>query len=99
MLKLGALITGSKAGYEDGRFDKARFSDEAGMFWCFLPDGNLAVCDDNRIRMVDFKQKRVSTLAGCGEEDWLDGPADKAKFNSPQGLAADEKGNLYVSEF
>src|SRR5262249_1111061 len=39
---------------------------------------------------------RVETLAGTGTPGSQDGPADQATFNNPQGIALDNRGNLWV---
>src|SRR5690606_21165055 len=61
---------------------------------------NLFVSDhrNNRIRKIS-PDGVVSTLAGSGEAGILDGAAMEAKFNGPTGIAVDQEGNVYVSEY
>ena len=40
----------------------------------------------------------VSTFAGSGVANWLDGTGVEAGFNSPNAIAIDESGNLYVAD-
>ena len=61
--------------------------------------GNLFISDqDNHVvRMVDITGK-ITTIAGTGVAGNLGdgGPALSAQLNSPQGLAVDRMGNVYV---
>ncbi|HEV8130550.1 MAG TPA: IPT/TIG domain-containing protein [Acidobacteriota bacterium] len=58
----------------------------------FVSDGaNHAV---RRVRPGD--PGRVETLAGNGQPGAADGPPRQASFNSPQGIALDQRGNLWV---
>jgi sugar lactone lactonase YvrE len=50
------------------------------------------------VRQIDRGLPSVSTLAGTGRPGILDGPADRAEFEGPNGLAYDAKGNLYVAD-
>ena len=66
------------------------------------PDGALYFCDlDNqRIRRVDPKTKRVTTIAGNGEKGYAGdgGPALQASLNMPHEIQFDRAGNLYIAE-
>jgi len=59
--------------------------------------GNIYFSDAqyNRIRKIT-PDGTVSTFAGSGRAGLYDGKADIAEFNSPAGLAFDNKNNLYV---
>jgi hypothetical protein len=62
--------------------------------------GNAYVADtnDNTIRRVT-PAGQVSTFAGfAGVFGSADGPAAQASFNSPQGVATDSSGNVYVAD-
>lgn len=41
----------------------------------------------------------VSKLSGSGRSGAINGDANTSSFNSPQGLAADAQGNIYVADF
>jgi SGNH hydrolase-like domain, acetyltransferase AlgX/NHL repeat len=43
-------------------------------------------------------QPVVTTLAGTGDPGIADGPADRAEFEGPNGIAYDPQGNLYVAD-
>lgn len=66
------------------------------------PDGALYFCDlDNqRIRRLDLKTKRVTTVAGNGQKGYSGdgGPAVDASLNMPHELRFDTAGNIYVAE-
>ncbi len=65
-------------------------------------DGNLYIADssNNRIRMVDADTNFISTVAGDGTAGFGgDGAAaDMAQLNSPNGVAVDWDGNLYIAD-
>jgi DNA-binding beta-propeller fold protein YncE len=63
--------------------------------------GSIYICDasNQRVRAVDLATRLVSTVAGTGDAGYAGdgGPATRACFNSPFGLACDGT-NLYVSD-
>src|SRR6266404_8360777 len=52
---------------------------------------------NNRVRRI-ASDGTVSTLAGDGTAGFQDGPGSQARFNAPQGIAADNLGNIYVAD-
>ena len=66
------------------------------------PDGALYFCDlDNqRIRRMDLKTKRLTTIAGNGQKGYAGdgGPAVDASLNMPHELRFDSKGDIYIAE-
>ena len=63
-------------------------------------DGNVLVADSENhcIRKV-APDGTVSTLSGAPDSAGdLDGPADEALFDSPQGVAVDVEGNVFVAD-
>ena len=63
-------------------------------------DGNLYISTDNRVRMVDFATGVITTLAGTGSPGFGgDGePAIEARLKSPEGLALDGDGNIFIAD-
>jgi sugar lactone lactonase YvrE len=64
--------------------------------------GNLFIADtaNHRVRRVDRVTGTIQTIAGMGHPgfDGDDGPAVAALINSPQGLALDGDGSLYIAD-
>ncbi|MFY9555076.1 MAG: SMP-30/gluconolactonase/LRE family protein [Blastocatellia bacterium] len=86
-------------GFADGSADNARFNTPTAL--ALSNDGGLlfvADTNNNRVRKVDLATGRVSTLAGGGSGDIVDGPGGEARFFRPIGLALDSDGTLYVAE-
>ena len=64
-------------------------------------DGTLFVADHGAqvVFRIDPASQRGTVVAGKPNTPGIiDGPADKARFNGPQSLAADGLGNLYVAD-
>src|SRR6185369_5925960 len=61
--------------------------------------GNLFVAETgaNAIRKIS-PDGAVTTLAGDGVAGFGDGPAKRARFNGPIGVAVDDKGQVYVAD-
>jgi sugar lactone lactonase YvrE len=89
------LIGTGAPGYSD-----AQVSNPYGM--AMGPDGGLYFCDlDNqRIRRLDLKTKRLTTIAGNGQRAYSGdgGPALEASLNMPHEVRFDAKGDIYVAE-
>ncbi|MFI5141167.1 MAG: hypothetical protein ACHQII_02320, partial [Bacteroidia bacterium] len=62
--------------------------------------GNLFVTDgyNNIIRKIVLSTGVVSTLAGSSGAGSVNGTGTAAQFNTPDGIACDGNGNLYVTE-
>src|SRR5687767_14574318 len=65
-------------------------------------DGALYFCDlDNqRVRRLDLKTRRTTTIAGNGRRAYSGdgGPAAAASVNMPHEIQFDSTGNLYIAE-
>ncbi len=85
------------SGFADGNGAEAQFDRPYGMV--VLPDGDVLVADlnNNRIRKIT-EAGEVSTYAGDGYPDMIDGDLADARFNQPKDLAIDENGNVFVSD-
>lgn len=100
--------------FQDGDLQAARFNEPNGLAIDGL--GNLVVSDsgNQRIRYIDLKQGKVTTLAGSGLSegssalydkndlyaagDYADGDALQARFNFPMGIALTEEGGIVIAD-
>ncbi len=67
----------------------------------FDPAGNMYIADtnNNRIRKVAAGTGIITTIAGTGASGYNgDGPAIGANLSSPEGVAADAAGNVYIAD-
>ena len=85
---------GDGDGFQEGVTGDALFRSPTGV--AVAPSGDLIVSDseNNAIRKISVGQ--VSTVAGCREEGFRDGPAAQAMFNCPTALVCDQQGSIYV---
>jgi serine/threonine-protein kinase len=85
-------------GFADGRADVAQFGEEtAGI--TSDDQGNIYISDfDNkRIRRIS-RAGQVTTIAGNGNDGFVDGNSNIAQFSSPSGIVVDNEGNLFVAD-
>ncbi len=64
-------------------------------------EGNIIIGDwhNGAVRKLDLVANYLSTIAGTGIEDNLDGPAHQAAFVRPGGVAVNSRGEIYVSDY
>lgn len=93
---VNTLAGNGTPGIVDATGTDARFNLPAGT--AFDPFGNLYVADqnNNRIRKIS-PGGAVNTFAGS-IRGFADGFGFSARFNAPTGVAADEVGNVYVTD-
>ena len=64
--------------------------------------GNLLIADTNnhRVRKINLTTGEITTIAGIGTAGFTgDGePAARTKLNFPNGLALDDRGNIFISD-
>ena len=87
-------------GKEDGAALNATFSGPAGVAVYFTGGADtvyVADTDNNLIRKIDSAGV-VSTFAGSGSRGDTDAVGTFASFNSPQGVAVDKNGDIYVAD-
>ena len=86
------------SGTADGTGAAARFNAPEGI--AVDTAGNLYVADGTTIRKITTPGGVVTTLAGTpGVPGSMDGIGAAALFYSPQGLATDRNGNVFVADY
>jgi len=87
-----------RSGLQDGAGSAALFSLVSGVAVDGAGNVYAADTDNNTIRKVTLKGV-VTTLAGLpGHTAKADGTGSAVRFMSPQGIAADQAGNIYVAD-
>jgi sugar lactone lactonase YvrE len=94
---VSTLAGAGSAGFNNGIGNAASFFLPTGV--ALDASGNVYVADagNNVIRQIS-PAGVVTTLAGTGASGNTDGSSTTATFNSPQGLAVDPRGNVYVAD-
>jgi hypothetical protein len=88
------------AGFTDGPANVATFSDPRGL--AVDGQGNIYVADQNKaasiyaIRVVNQLGAVTTLIKGTSNSGVINGPAATASVNSPNGLAFDASGSLYI---
>jgi sugar lactone lactonase YvrE len=94
-----ATLAGNKAGFFDG--PDGATSLFYGPAAVAFRQGVVYVADGHRIRKVAAVNGATTTLAGNGVAGFFDGTGGAngtTQFNSPQGVAVDNIGNVYVAD-
>ena len=96
-----STTAGTGANGDGGAANSARLSFPEGV--ALDGSGNLYIADssNHRIRKVDATTGNISTVAGTGTSGFGGdgGAATSATLHSPQGVALDISGNLYIADY
>lgn len=92
-----STLAGGRRGFSDRQGDLAMFDHPHGV--AVDSKNNIYVADayNNRIRKIK-PDGTTSTLAGSGNDGFLDGPSSQAEFYVPIGIVIDNSGNVYVGD-
>jgi len=85
-----------ESGFRDGPADQALFSSPHAVIP--LPGQRLLIADIGNGRLRLFRNGRVSTVAGTGEQGHRDGPALEATLHFPMDLSLAEDGAVLVAD-
>ena len=91
-----STVAGSKRGFADGDGTAAMLDTPLGIaVW----GENLLIADSGnaRVRLIDLN-RHVSTLAGSGHQDLIDGPLSNVAFVAPTAIATDSFGQIFVAD-
>lgn len=85
-------------GYSDGVWPNVRFANPSGL--AVDANGDVLVADrkNNRIRKITVNTGVVTTIAGTGVRESIDGNGLKSGFSEPFGISIDAKGNYYIAD-
>jgi len=91
-----STLAGSTQGFADGNANSAKFDTPSGL--AILSDGSLLVADTNNRRLRLISSDIVSTFAGNGSSDLIDGSLSDALFVQPSTIALDKNGAIYIAD-
>lgn len=82
--------------YVDGELKTVKFNKPRDLVLDNMDNIYISDSGNNVIRKI--QNGRSYTFAGTGQEGYIDGKANKAKFNLPTGIAIDKEENIYVTD-
>lgn len=93
------IVGDGQPGFADGGYAEAQFDSPQGM--ALSPDGMLYLADaeNHTIRVIDLDRRRVSTVAGNGEQAYRlrrAGPAREISLSSPYDVAVEGQ-SIYIA--
>lgn len=90
-------LAGKKKGFMDGSGSEARFNHPYGVAVDAAKNVYVADSYNHRIRKITA-DGAVSTLAGNGNDGYVDGPVHESEFYVPIGIVMDSDENIYVGD-
>jgi sugar lactone lactonase YvrE len=93
----GGGMTGDAPGFSEGTGSAALFNKPVSVAVDAAQNVYVADKNNNRIRQINSAGS-VSTVAGTGAADFLDGVPSVAKFNGPSSVFVNAFGNIFVAD-
>jgi sugar lactone lactonase YvrE len=95
--QVSTLAGSGAAGFQDGPAAEAQFDGPLDV--AVDSSGSVLVADtyNDRIRKIS-SDGSVTTLAGSDKKGLVDGETTTARFNTPSGIAVDDRGNVFVAD-
>lgn len=90
-------LAGGQKGFSDRDGTVARFNHPHGIAVDFMDNIYVADAYNNRVRKITPRGD-VSTLAGNGNDGFLDGTGAEAELYVPVGIVVGPRGNIYVAD-
>jgi sugar lactone lactonase YvrE len=97
----GSGATGQgNGGYANGNTGSAVFNTPTEVYY-ERTTGKLYISDtfNNRIRLIDFGNNSVATIAGNGTAGYINDIDTSAEFNFPRALTVDSTGIIYLCDY
>jgi hypothetical protein len=95
--RVKTIAGGREPGFRDGAGIEARFDTPCGIV--AASDGSLFIADtgNHRVRRIS-PDGMVTTIAGTGDAQTIDGPLAQAAFDEPTAIALRRDGALFVAD-
>jgi len=95
---VSTLFGNGTAGFEDGSIAEARFNFPSSI--AIDVEGSLVIADtdNNAIRKINREEGIVTTIAGNGDSNYVDGPISNARFDKPRGIAIENGTNILIAD-
>lgn len=95
--KVSTLSGSGETGNVDGSATTAQYNQPDGVTVTATGDVFMTDLGNHEVRYI-APDGAATTIAGTGVAGYVDGPAEAAQFNDPDGITTDSAGNIYVAD-